>query len=122
MLKWIWDNMKVISSAIAGCVAVCTGYVSIGGPIPASRQWVIAQNSELKSRLIDNSLQTNHLQLDLLRKEQTDRTVQIQTETNQHVKEIYQERLNTVGDSITETTHKNSALEKEKQEILSGGR
>jgi hypothetical protein len=71
----------------------------------------------LKSRLIDNSLQTNHLQLDLLRKEFTDRTAQVAVEPNPEVKKIYMERLNQLGDVITQTLNRDNDLEREKREI-----
>lgn len=119
-MQWLLENMKVIGSCFAALTAVCTGYVTIGGPIPASRQYVIAQADQLKERLIENSLQTNRLQLDLLRKEQVDRSIQIQQEANPQVKMIYQDRMNTVTDGINATINKNNELEKEKQNIISG--
>jgi hypothetical protein len=116
-----WGTILKVAGGAATCITACaTGYVTIGGPIPASRQYVIAQNEKLTERLIDNSIQTNKLQLDLLRKEQIDRQVQIKQETSDSVKAIYMERLNAVSDGIAATVSKNSDLEHEKLELVNG--
>jgi hypothetical protein len=111
----------MIGACVATISALCAGYVSVGGPIPATRTYVIAQANELKARLIDNSIQTNKLQLDLLRKEQIDRQVQIRTENNEPVRQLYQERLNAVNDSISTTIDKNKSLERERQDLAKTG-
>lgn len=106
-------------STVAALCTICTGYASFDGPIPASRQYVLAQVDQLKSRLVDNSLQTNKLQLDLLRREQVDRQIQVQQETVPSVLRLYRERLDTIGDDINVTLRKNEELEREKQRINS---
>jgi hypothetical protein len=120
MWNWVINNIKTIGACATALTAACTGYVTAGGPVPASRQYVIAQTEQLKTRLIENSIQTNKLQLDLLRKEQFDRSIQLQQEGDNHVKAIVQQRLNEVNDSVTDTINKNTDLEKEKQSIASG--
>jgi hypothetical protein len=116
-----WGTVFKIGGGAATCLTACvTGYVTLGGPIPASRQYVISQNEKLTERLIENSIQTNKLQLDLLRKEQIDRQVQIKQEPSDSVKAIYMERLNAVSDGITTTVNKNNDLEREKNELVNG--
>lgn len=116
----IGSTLKTVGACVASVTAFCTGYYQLGGPIPASHTYVIAQVNQLKERLIDNSIQTNKLQLDLLRKEQIDRQVQIKQENSDSVRAIYQERLNAVGDGITATVNKNNDLERERQDLVNG--
>lgn len=111
------EKGKIITSVLAtlaALVVVTTGYLQLGGPIPATRQYVIEQIEGVRSRLVDSALQTNKLQLDLLRREQFDRQLQIQQEKNPHVKSIYQDRLNVVGDDINNAITRRGDLEKEK--------
>lgn len=111
------ESIKMVSASIAALTALATGYVTLDGPIPATRQWVQVQNEQVKSRLIDNSLQVNRLELELLHREQFDRQIQIQKEDKPEIRSIYQERLNAVLDSIASTVIKNQDLVREKQSL-----
>ena len=68
MWQTIVDNLKVIGSCVTGIVACVSGYVYFDGPVPASRQYVIAEAQAIKKDLIDNRLQINTVQRNLLRK------------------------------------------------------
>jgi|ERR1035437_1829710 hypothetical protein len=118
MFDDISSTVKLASGLVTGVAALCTGYVAIDGPLPASRQWVIAQNEQLKSRLIDGRLETNKLETYLLRKEETDRAVQIQQEPNASVKAVYQDRLNTVKDGLDDAVKRKGDLEHEKSTLV----
>jgi hypothetical protein len=118
MFDEISGTVKMVSACVTGVAAVCSGYVALDGPLPASRQWVVAQNEQLKSRLIDGRLETNKLETYLLRKEETDRAVQIQQEPNAQVKAVYQDRLNTVKDGLDDAVKRKSDLEHEKTTLV----
>jgi hypothetical protein len=114
----ISGTVKTVGACVTGIAAVCSGYVALDGPLPASRQWVVAQNEQLKSRLIDGRLETNKLETYLLRKEETDRAVQIQQEPNAQVKAVYQDRLNTVKDGLDDAVKRKVDLEHEKSTLV----
>jgi len=116
------EKIKMVCSTAAAVIAVVTGYIALDGPLPATRQWVLAQNDQLKSRLIDNSLQTNRLELELLRREQFDRKIEATVEQKPEIQSILTERLNSISDSITATITKNQELQQEKAHLLSGGK
>ncbi|SRR5258708_1734207 len=112
------ERAKIITSiiaALASLVVIFTAYTQFGGPLPATRQYVLEQIDDFRVRLIDNALQTNRLQIDLLRREQFDRQLQIQTEKNTHVRAIYQDRLNIVSDEINNAINRRGELEKERR-------
>lgn len=117
MFPFLVDNIKLIGTCMSGLAAVCGGYVALDGPLPASKKWVIAQSDQLKSRLIDGSLQTNKLETYLLRKEKTDREIQVQQEQNPQVRGIYQNRLDTVNDDLGNAAKQKTDLENEKRQI-----
>lgn len=114
MFTTIIENIKTIGICVGAISACGSGYLYLDGPLPASRQYVIAQNADLKSRLIDSQLQTNTVQRNLLRKEKFDRDIEIQKNPEPSVKQVLQQRLDTINDDLEAVTKERESLVKEK--------
>lgn len=114
MFTAIIENIKLVGVCASALTACGGGYVYFDLPTPASKQYVIAQNSEIKSRLIDSQLQTNTMQRNLLRKEKFDRDIEIQKSTDASVRSVLQQRLDTINDDLEAVGKERDSLAKEK--------
>ena len=53
MPEWLESKLtliKLIGGAVAGLAAMLAGWASLGGPVPASRDWVTEYHAELAER------------------------------------------------------------------------
>lgn len=114
MFTAIIDNIKTVGVCISAITACGGGYVYLDMPVPASRHYVIAQNSEIKSRLIDSQLQTNTVQRNLLRKEKFDRDIELGKNPDGPVRSVLQQRLDTINDDLEAVNKERENLVKEK--------
>lgn len=112
------DNIKTILGIIGACVAGLTGcaggYVALDGPIPASKQYVIAENLRVERRAIDTQLQVNTVQRNLLRKERFDRDIELQKEPPPMVRSILNQRIDQIKDELDNIEKEREELRKEK--------
>lgn len=103
------------SAVCAACGAVAGGYVYLDMPLPATKSYVIAQNRELRSEVIDGRLQTNGIQRQLLRKEKFDRVLDVQKAENPNVRSVLQGRLDQIEDELSVVNAERERLEAEKR-------
>lgn len=114
MFSAIIENIKAIGVCIGAITACGGGYVAMDGPIPASRQYVVAQNEGLRGRVIDNQLQLNTVQRNLLRKEKFDRDIELTKDPASPVRSILQQRLDQIHDELDNIEKERDELRKEK--------
>lgn len=118
MFATIIDNIKTIGICIGTITACGTGYVALDGPVPVSRQYVVAETQQLKqtlgTRVIDNQLQLNTVQRNLLRKEKFDRDLELQKEPTPSVRSILQQRRDQIDDELDNIEKEREELRKEK--------
>lgn len=114
MFGSIVDTLKVVGTCVPIAGAVCGGYVYLDGPIPATKQYVVAETQSLKGRVIDNQLQLNTVQRNLLRKEKFDRDIEIQKDPNSPVRHILQQRVDQITDELDNIEKEREELRKEK--------
>lgn len=108
------ENIKTIGACVSAVGAVCGGYVYLDGPVPATRQYVVAETQSLKGRVIDNQLQLNTVQRNLLRKEKFDRDIELQKNPDSPVRTILQQRLDQINDELDGVEKDREELRKEK--------
>ena len=111
------ENAKAISTVVTACGAVGGSYIYFDGPIPASRQYVIAQTNDLTRRVIDGSLQTNTLTRSLVIKEKSDRQLELQKAQDPGYKAILEDRIQQIDKSLNEIDQEREALKEEKRTI-----
>lgn len=113
MLEWLVKIGKVLG-VCGPALGVCgTGYVYFDGPIPASRQYVLAQNGDLKTRLIELQLQQNKSSRDASRADQFIRQQEYQKDpTNFAVKQ----RLDQINDDLEAIKNEHEKLVREKEQ------
>jgi len=114
MFAVIVENARSIGAVLACCTALGSGYVYVDGPIPATKQYVIAQTRSLSSAVIDNQLQTNGIERRLLRKERFDRGLELEKAQEPHVRSILQQRVQQIDDDLDTVTKERHKLEAEK--------
>ena len=114
MFNGIIENMKIIGICVGALTACVGGYTTLGGPIPASRTFVLAQYDSLKGRVIDGQIQTNSFHSSILKQEQVSRSADVTKETNPQVRSIYQNRLNEVTDELNQLHSESDNLFREK--------
>lgn len=114
MLAGIVDNIKAIGVCLGTLGACGTGYVALDGPVPATKNYVIAETQGLKSRVIDNQLQLNTVQRNLLRKEKFDRDIELTKDPASPVRSILQQRLDQIHDELDNIEKEREELRKEK--------
>lgn len=115
MIQSVIDNLKTIGACVSALVACAGGYVYFDGPVPASRQYVIAEAQAIKKDLIDNRLQINTVQRSLLRKEKFDRELDLQKVQEQNVRSILHQRIEQIGDELDNVDRERDELVKEKR-------
>ncbi len=117
MLKWLLENLKLIGGAVGGVVAIFSGYFYFDGPVPASKKYVIAQVNDIKSSLIDNSIQILRQNKEQLYDKKDDKELKAARETNEEVKTIYKRQLQGINDSISDIDRQTRDLEAEKRKL-----
>lgn len=113
-LTTIMENIKLIGGCVAGVAAVCGGYVAIDGPIPASRQWTIAEVRETKKDITDGRLEINDVKRQLLKKERFDRSLELERAASEREKALLRERLEWIDGQLDEVTNAREELRKGK--------
>ncbi len=114
MFAVIVENIKTIGLCMSAITTCGAGYVYLDMPVPASKNYVIAETATLKSRLIDSQLQTNTMQRNFMRKEKFDREVELQKNPEPTVRSILQNRLDAVNDDLETVNKERESLQKEK--------
>ena len=114
MFAGIVENIKTIGLCISAITTCGAGYVYLDMPVPVSKNYVIAENLTLKSRLIDSQLQTNTMQRNLYRKEKFDREIELQKNPELSVRSILQSRLDAINDDLEVVNKERENLQKEK--------
>lgn len=114
MLQAIVDNAKRIGAVVTCCTGIGGGYIYFDGPVPATKQYVVAETQSLKGRVIDNQLQLNTVQRNLLRKEKFDRDIEVQKDPTSPVRHIIQQRLEQITDELENIEKEREELRKEK--------
>lgn len=114
MLTVIADHIKTIGVCVSAITACGTGYIYLDGPVPATKQYVVAETQSLKGRVIDNQLQLNTVQRNLLRKEKFDRDIELQRNPETPVRAILQQRIEQISDELDVVEKEREELRKEK--------
>lgn len=115
MLSSIIENIKTVTACVSAIGAACGGYIYLDGPIPATKQYVIAETLTIKKDLIDNRLQLNTVQRNLLRKEKFDRDLDLQKVQEPAIRQILQQRTDQISDELEAIEKERDELQKEKR-------
>lgn len=111
MIQAIVENIKTIGACVTGVTACLGGYVYLDGPVPASKQYVIAETQTLKKDVIEGRLQLNTVQKNLLRKEKFDRELDLQKVQDPQFRQVLQQRHEQIADELDN-------IEKEREKLL----
>lgn len=118
----LWEHVvngaKVLGYCVTTLAACVGGYVSFGGPIPATQDYVLAQaqktageTRELKTRVIELQMQQNTGRRDTFRKEEFDCQQELQREPSNFA---VKQRLDQVRDELELIKRDREKLEKER--------
>jgi hypothetical protein len=111
----ILEYAPKIGAILTCCGTLGGGYVYLDGPLPASRNYVLALEQGLKMRVIDSQLQANSIERRLLRKEKFDRTLEIEKSEDPNVRNILRGRLDQIADEEEAANRERQSLEREKR-------
>ena len=125
LFSTVAENIKLIGGLVAGTVAMGGAYVTLDGPIPAMKHWVIAQVNTLKTdsdskvgvlkaESVKRGLELNDMRRELLRKEKFDRTNEVAApNVPAELRRLIQERLEVVNDRLADVERQRGELLKE---------
>lgn len=112
ILTSIMENIKVIGGCVGGFAALCGAYVAADGPIPASKQWTLAEVSTTRKDVTEGRLEINEVRRQLLRKEKFDRTMEYEKSSSTSERQLLRERLDWIEGELEKVNKAREDLKK----------